>query len=175
MRKEDCFELGYVIKHRGLNGEVTVFFDADEPKKYETIDAVFIVENDQLIPYMVEYIHPLNDKYILKLEEIDHTDKASKLKGSKLYLPLEALPKLKEEEYYLHDLVGFSLVDDLEGALGKIENVYDITNNLLISIIHLGKEVLIPLHEGVVKRVDKTEGIVHTSLPEGLIALYTED
>ena len=116
MRKDDCFELGYVVKHRGLDGELTVVFDADDPDRYLNIDAIFVESKDNLIPYIVEYVSPLNDKFILKLEEIDDPDAAGRLKSSKLFLPLEVLPELDEEEFFLHDLVGFSIVDEQRTA-----------------------------------------------------------
>ncbi|UZR92366.1 ribosome maturation factor RimM [Chondrinema litorale] len=175
MRKDDCFELGYVVKPRGLDGELTVVFDADDPDRYLNIDAIFVESKDNLIPYIVEYVSPLNDKFILKLEEVDDPDSAGKLKSCKLFLPLEVLPELDDDEFFLHDLVGFSIVDEQKGALGLIENIYDINNNTLIALIHQGKEVLIPITEDIVKQVDKEKQVVHTLLPDGLLELYLEE
>ena len=175
MRKEDCFELGYIVKHRGLNGELTVVFDADDPDRYVGIDAVFIEEKEELVPYIIESVSTHNDKFIIKLEEVDHPEVAANMKGCKLFLPLEVLPKLQDEEYFLHDLVGYNLIDEQKGDLGSIENIYDLNNNILIALIYQGKEVLIPINDSIVKNVDKSKKVVYTLLPDGLLELYINE
>jgi len=175
MRKEDCFELGYIIKAKGLAGKITSYFDADDPERYSNIDAVFVGNDHQLIPYLVEEILQENDRFVLKLEEVDNSDTANALKGSKLYLPLSALPKLEEDEYFLHELVGFSIIDNEKGEIGEVDNVIDMNNNLLLSTVFEGKEILIPVNDAVVYKVDKTKKLVYTNLPEGLIDIYLEN
>lgn len=174
MNKDDCFELGYIEKARGLVGEVVAVFDADNPERYTSIDAVFIEEGNHLVPYLVDKIQPYNDKFILKLEEIDSVEKASSKRGNKLFLPLTALPSLKEDEYYLHDLPGFLVVDKNKGSLGEINGVIEANQNVLLSMIYEGKEVLIPLQDDIVEKVNKSNKEIHTVLPDGLLEIYLE-
>jgi 16S rRNA processing protein RimM len=42
-------------------------------------------------------------------------------------------------------------------------------------MIYKSKEVLIPLIDEIVPKVDKKEKIVFTQLPEGLLEVYLED
>ncbi len=174
MRIEDCFELGHIEKARGLNGEVVAVFDADEPDRYAAIDAVFVEEESHLVPYVVENINPLKDKFILKLEEVDDVDTANSIKGKRLFLPLAALPDLSEDQYYLHDLPGFLVVDKNKGRLGDISSVVEANQNILLVMIFEGKEVLIPLQDDIVQKVDKVSKEIHTVLPDGLLEIYLE-
>ena len=42
MKKEDCYELGYISKTKGLDGEVYVQLDVDEPEDYQNLESLFV-------------------------------------------------------------------------------------------------------------------------------------
>ncbi|MEN7548642.1 ribosome maturation factor RimM [Rapidithrix thailandica] len=175
MKKDECFELGYITKTHGLEGEVSAVFDVDIPEHYADIESVFIEIQNQLVPYFIEYIHSANNRLIVKFEEIDGVEQANPLKNKKLYLPLKALPELDEDQYYYHELIDYSIHDQGLGELGTVENVFDMGSQMLIAMIYKGKEVLIPIQDDIVKKVDKQQKVIETALPEGLLDLYMEE
>jgi len=89
---DECYQLGYVIKPRGLKGELDVFIDSDSPENYKTLESVFVEIEQKLIPFFIEYIQIRDNRAILKFEDVDDVDKASDLKSCPLHLPLELLP-----------------------------------------------------------------------------------
>ena len=174
MQLEDCFELGYLTKTKGLRGELQAFLDVDNPAYYRNIDSVLISLDQDLVPFEIEQITIQGNHAMLKLEGIDDIDQASKLKSHKLYLPLTSLPQLKPGQFYFHDLIDYRVVDQELGELGKIGSIYNLPNNDLFSVDHQGKEVLIPIHKDLVLRVDNQEQVVHVRIPEGLLQIYLE-
>jgi len=56
--------------------------------------------------------------------------------------------------------------------LGKVANVYDSGAQDLIAVYHKGKEILFPIHDDLITRVNKLEKVMDVDLPEGLVKLY---
>ncbi|SIS64726.1 ribosome maturation factor RimM [Belliella pelovolcani] len=176
MNKDNCFQLGYIAKVHGLHGEVTIVLDVDYPEAYEGIEHVFIDQKSRLVPFFLEYfdLQP-NNKVLAKFEDYNTMDDAEKLVGSELYLPLTALEELGEDQYYFHELIGFEVVDASLGSIGEIKIIYDLQTQDLLGVDHKGKEVLIPIQDGIIQKVDKTAKKVYCQLPEGLLEIYLEE
>ena len=71
-------------------------------------------------------------------------------------------------------MVGFKVIDAQYGECGILEQVVDFKVNPLLQIMNGEKEVLIPLLEDTVQKVDRDNKELHVQSPEGLIALYLE-
>jgi 16S rRNA processing protein RimM len=69
-------------------------------------------------------------------------------------------------------VVGFKVIDEEHGDIGIMQQVIDLKVNPLLQIDKDGKEVLVPLIEGVVKKVDRKKKELHILAPGGLIELY---
>ncbi len=107
MNTADCFYLGNITKPFGYKGEVDIFLDVDEPQNYATLDAVFVELRGQLIPYFIDDIRLKNNHAVVRFQDVN-TDNVQALIGAKLYLPLAALPKLRGNKFYFHEVIGFS-------------------------------------------------------------------
>jgi 16S rRNA processing protein RimM len=175
MVKSQCFELGYIAKIHGLDGGVMAVLDVDQPERYRKLDALFIEQENQLVPYLVNKTSgQKGNQLILGLEGIDNGDKASTLKGCKLWLPEKALPKLEKDQYYFHELVGCIVEDKALGRLGEIREILDLPQQTLASMDWKGAEVLIPLHENILLKFDRQASVLYTMLPDGLLEVYTK-
>lgn len=176
MNKDNCFELGYIAKVHGLQGEIVAVLDVDFPEDYEDIEHVFVDQNSRLVPYFLEhFVLQPNGRVLAKIEGFDDKNSAENLVGSALYLPLKELPDLEEDQYYFHELIGFEVEDQKLGAVGNVAVIYDLQTQHLIGLDHHGKEVLIPIQEGIIQKVDKTAKKVYCQLPEGLLDIYLEE
>jgi len=176
MNKADCFYLGYVAKLHGFKGEVSLFLDVTNPEDYSTLDAVFIDINDQLTPFFVESLKLKNNGFAaVRFEGLNDEASAKKLLRKELYLPAQVLPKLEGTNFYDHEVVGFKVFDKNYGEVGILKQVVDFKVNPLLQVMNGEKEVLIPLLENTVQKVDREKKELHVIAPEGLIALYLED
>ena len=176
MNKDNCFQLGYIAKVHGLHGELVLVLDVDFPEDYEDVKHLFVEKNNRLIPHFLEHLVPQpNNRFLAKFEEFDHVDQVKALVGTALYLPLNELPELSEDQYYFHELVGCQVIDEELGALGEVAVIYDLETQDLIGMNYQEKEVLIPIQEGIIQKVDKTAKKVFCRLPEGLLDIYLND
>jgi 16S rRNA processing protein RimM len=168
------FLLGKIIRTHGYKGGLKAIFDVDEPQEYSELDMLFIEVRDQLIPWMVENIHFEKNKANLKLADLNDMDSAEKLVGRFIYLPDELLPKLKGNKFYYHEVTGFKVHDDAHGDIGFIDRVIDLPNNPLFAITFNEKEILLPISDEIILKVDRRKKLIEVSAPIGLIEIYLE-
>lgn len=148
--------------------------DVDNPSAYQELESVLVRQGEALIPFFLEYIQLSGKKGIAKLEEIDSIEDAEPLVSSELHLPLSVLPELPDGEYYYHQLIGLELYDQ-ENLLGTVDQVYEIPPQNLISLNHQGTEVMIPINDEIIQKVDIKAGKIEAHLPDGLLDVYLED
>ncbi|MHA8066146.1 ribosome maturation factor RimM [Aquirufa sp. ROCK2-A2] len=175
MAKQEYFELGTLSKPHGIKGAFHVYLDVDDPYEYEGLSSVFVQIGNDLVPYFIVDIQVKSNLNLISLEGIDTIDAAKDLVGSKLFLPLSFLPKLKDDQYYYHEVVGYQVVDLNLGNLGIVKEIYSTGAQDVIVMTYKLKEVLIPLTDEIVPKVDKKNQIVQTNLPDGLLEVYLED
>lgn len=149
--------------------------DVDFPEDYEEMDSVFIEIKGELVPYFVEDINiQKQSRAIVQLEEIDTMEKAQSLVGSALYLPLDSLEELEDDQFYFHEIKDFKVIDQNLGLLGTVREVYSVSTQNLIALDYNGAEVLIPIVDTIVLKADREKNEVLVNLPEGLLEVYTE-
>ncbi|SDR99356.1 ribosome maturation factor RimM [Christiangramia echinicola] len=173
MTKEECFYLGKIVAKFSFKGEVLIKLDTDEPETYTEMESVFVEYNDNLVPFFIErsYLHK-STLLRAKFEDIDTEDDAEDMIGTDLYLPLTMLPQLPEDKFYFHEIIGFDVIDAEHGNIGKIVSINDSTAQALFEIDKNGKQILIPMNDQFIDKIDKKNSKLHVITPEGLVDLY---
>ena len=172
MTKEDCFYLGRVAKTHGIKGEVTIKLDVDDPSAYRDMKFFLLEINKVLTPFFVEKVVCSGDKFFVTIQDIKTVEAASTLTGKEVYLPLEMLPKLTGKQFYYHEIKGFTLVDDEKGELGPIADVIEYPTQAILQVFKDKKEILIPILDEVIQKVDRKAKKLFIKAPEGLIEMY---
>ncbi|MBC8883900.1 16S rRNA processing protein RimM [Flavobacterium piscinae] len=173
MRKEECFYLGKIAKKFSFKGEVLVFLDTDEPELYENMESVFVELNKNLVPFFIENSSShKNDFLRVKFEDVDTEEDADAIMGCELYLPLSFLPKLEGNQFYYHEVIGFEVEDQRLGMVGKIVSINDSTAQPLFEVLNGNVEMLIPMIDQFLVKIDRENKKVIMNLPEGLVEMY---
>jgi len=171
---KDFFYLGVVTKTFGYKGQVVVYLDTDEPEKYKTLDAVFVKEDDEMLPYMIEdFIYKGANQAIIQFTDVGGDD-AKNLVKSELFLPLSFLPPLTGNKFYFHEVIGFEVIDKEKGNIGKCIDFIEVSLQPIMQIDCKGKEVLIPAVDEIFETVDRDSKKIFIAAPEGLIDIYLE-
>lgn len=174
MSTNEYFRIGSILKTKGLKGEMNIYVDFEDLEKIK-FDAVFIEIAGRQVPYFVKSIkYTTKNAGIITLEDVDTIEKASALTRKDLYLPEKLRPKKKKKEFTLHDLKGFTAIDENHGELGEITEIITYPQQILASVTYRSKEVLFPLNEAIIKGIDAKAWEVYIELPEGLLDIYLE-
>lgn len=174
MTLNDCFYIGTIVQKFSFKGELLIKLDSDDPEMYEELESVFVALGNNLVPFFIERssLHKSNLLRV-KFEDVDTEADAEALLKHKLYLPLAALPKLSGNKFYYHEVIGFEVEDTQFGKVGKITGVNDTTTQALFEIEdEQGNEILIPIIDSFIEKVDRTGRKIIVNTPEGLIDLY---
>lgn len=170
--QNDFFYLGVVTKTFGYKGEVVVYMDTDEPEKYTQLDAVFLKDDDEYLPYMInEITYKGANQFIVRFEEVDEPE-AKRLIKSELYLPMSFLPPLTGNCFYYHEIIGFQVIDKEKGNIGFCVDFIEATRQPIMQIDCNGIEILIPAVDDFFDVIDRDKKTITINAPDGLIDIY---
>ncbi|MFD1094818.1 ribosome maturation factor RimM [Salegentibacter chungangensis] len=173
MTKEECFYLGKIVSKFSFKGEVLIKLDTDEPEMYTEMESVLVEYNENLVPFFIERSSLQKSTLLrVKFEDIDTEYDAEDMVGAEVYLPLSMLPELPEDKFYFHEIIGFDVEDATHGNIGKVVSVNDSTAQALFEIKKEDKEILIPMNDEFIQKVDKKNKTIYLNTPEGLVDLY---
>ncbi len=150
--------------------------DTDEPALYDNLDAIFIDLRGNLVPFFVvsSQLHKSN-LLRLKFEDVNTEADADALMKTEMYLPMDLLPKLEGDKFYFHEVIGFTINDQDFGEVGILQGINDSTAQSLFEIDRDGIEILIPMNDEFIVKVDRKNKTILLNTPEGLIDLYLEE
>ncbi|MBO74798.1 MAG: 16S rRNA processing protein RimM [Flavobacteriales bacterium] len=176
MNKADCFVLGKLTKPHGYKGAMVLFIDADEPKEYSALEAVWVEVGERLVPHFIDAMRPHNtsDKFVVELEGVDNEARAKAIAGCTVYLPTSMLPQLEGNTFYLHEVISWTVTDAQGDTIGTIRKVLDYAMYPILEVqteAH-NKEVLIPLPAQIHVRVNRAAKSLAVDLPQGLLEAY---
>ncbi|WP_223650310.1 ribosome maturation factor RimM [Hymenobacter psoromatis] len=176
MTRDECFELGFIVKPHGLKGLMVTQLDVDDAATYDKLKTLYLAlpaAPGTLTPYPIERVNPQGGlRVLLKLRGIERIEEAEPLRGAKLWLPLAELPPLAEHQFYFHDVIGFQVIDAKEGPLGVVENFYELPQQDVLAMRYQGQEVLLPVVDELVSHADMEAKQLFVNMPEGLLDIY---
>lgn len=156
----------------GLKGELLLKHTLGKKTSLKGLQAIFIEEKkNAFIPWFIESTKiKSEEETYLKLESVNTREAAVKLTQKEIWLPEPDFKKFAAKTAPA-SLLGYQVLDN-ENALGEILEVIEQPHQLLCRIEMQGKEVLIPLNEEFLKKIDHRKKQVLVSLPEGLLDIY---
>lgn len=175
MTKDSCFYVGRIVKTHGIKGEVTLRIDNEDFDEVEELNYLLLDVNEKLIPFFIENIGFHSNKAFILFQDVKTIEAASQLVGIAAYLPLDLLPEREGNDFYSHEVVDFVVVDEDKGELGKVREIIEYPTQSLIQIIKDEKEILIPIHDDIIKEVDREGKKILVKAPAGLIDMYLEN
>jgi 16S rRNA processing protein RimM len=164
----ELIKIGKALKTHGFKGHLKVFIDAFYMDDFMEMKALFI---DNL-PYFITYKDINSDSQaIIALEDINSKESAFLLQGKDIYAKEEDLAEILEEDPY-QELIGYTMEDKQLGKIGEIVAILEMPQQFLAQILKEGKEVLVPLNDVFIQKIDTNKKLVYTKLPEGLLDIF---
>ena len=168
----EYFKIGKLVSVFGLKGEHILQHSLGKKTSLKGLQAIFVEERKgSFIPYFIEATRIKSETDIyLKIEGFDTREKAIKLVQKEVWLPEADFKKFSAKSSPI-SLLGYEIIDD-KTLLGKILEVIEQPHQVLCRLDIGGKEVLIPLHEDTIEKIDHKKGQVTVQLPDGLLDIY---
>jgi 16S rRNA processing protein RimM len=173
MDLKDSIYIGQIAKLHGYKGGVSLFLDVTHPEEYMDMESFFIEIDGILTPFFVESFKLKNKGFAaVKFQGIDTEQEAKSLLKKKVFIPETELRELDESNFYDHEVIGYEVEDVVKGKIGKVTAIADLKQNPLLVIEFKDKEILLPIFEGLIVKVDRKLKRLKVKAPDGLIDLY---
>ncbi len=141
MNTNEKILVGKIVAPQGLRGEFRVQTFSQNPTDFKH----FRVLSDKFLPEQFHFVRVLNQNtnlIIAKIDTVLDRNGADTLRGTELFVLRSDLPKLKQNEYYQYDLIGFSVTRNNE-IIGKITgfqnfgagDIIELDNDEMVSFV----------------------------------------
>ena len=166
---EDFFRVGVIANTHGIRGEVKIFPTTDDVKRFDYLKEAYIDAGKEKIKVEVSNVRYFKNLVIVKFKGIDNINDIERYKGKDLLVTRENALPFEEGEYYLADIIGANVYTEDGILFGSLEDVIETGANLVYSVQHEGKEVLLPVIDDCVKEVNVEEKKVIVHIMKGLL------
>ena len=166
---ENLINIGTIVGTHHLRGSVKINSIFENIELIEN-ERVLLEKNDKKRLFVVKNVKRLNDKKaILDFEGIDNIDAAKELNGYKVKIRRALLPARNEDDFYVKDLFGIEVFSENE-KIGEVTDVMETAahNILIIEDISTKKEIMIPLIDEFVTKIDFPSKRIEVTLIDGM-------
>lgn len=168
--------IGKVVKVNRKTAELSIHIDAPQPSLYRELETFFIEIDGGKVPFFVDHIRQkTHDLFLVLTEDYHDPEINQRFVGCRVFTENKNLDNEQADLPGYETLIGYLVVDDEKGELGKISDVIEVPEQLLMKVIHNNVEIFIPLVEEFILSLNKSEKSILVNLPEGLVDLYLND
>ena len=162
--KNEYLDAGKIVNTHGIRGEIKVFPLCDSPEFLLDFDRFFIDGTE--IKVISSRVH--KNVTLMRLEGIDHIDKAEAMRGKILQIACDDV-ELEEGQYVIEDLIGMTVIDEDDGhEYGILKSVIQTGANDVYEVQGKDRIYLVPKIDEVVLGTDMDNGIIKIRPLKGL-------
>jgi len=168
----EYFKIGKLVAASGLKGELILKHTLGKKTSLKGLEAIFIEEKkDSFIPWFIQSVRIKNHEEVyMKLEGVDVREDAAKISQKEIWITETDFKKFAAKTAPI-SLLGYTVINNKE-PLGEILEVIEQPHQLLCRLDIKGKEVLIPLNDSFLQKINHAKKQVMVTLPDGLLEIY---
>ena len=168
---EQMLRVGVITSTHGERGEVKVFPTTDDAKRFKTLKKV-ILDGREPLELSIEQVKFFKNMVILKFKGYDNINDVETWRQRDLLITRDQAVELKEDEYFITDLIGLTVVNEEEAVLGRVKDVLETgANDVYVVELTGGKELLLPAIKDCILNVDLEGGRMKVHVLDGLMDL----
>ena len=166
---EQMLRVGVITSTHGVRGEVKVFPTTDDAKRFKTLKKV-ILDGREPLELSIEQVKFFKNMVILKFKGYDNINDVETWRQRDLLITRDQAVELKEDEYFITDLIGLTVVNEEEAVLGRVKDVMETgANDVYVVELTGGKELLLPAIKDCILNVDLEGGRMKVHVLDGLM------
>lgn len=137
---------------RPFNADGEALLDAELPLPVELVAERQGKETRRAMTVLA--VRPADQLLLVRFEGVDTREAAATLTNAELWLPRQELPPLEDDEFYVEDLVGCTVVDEQGRERGKVVATFWNGAQDVLTVAGEGGELLIPAVPEFLREVD---------------------
>ena len=169
-KTEQLIELGTFGRAQGLRGEIRFWaHNPDSPLLKKGRVALVGRSQDELTEMVVNRVRRDRKGLFIGFESCQDRTSAEGLTGNKWFQSRASFESLRDDELYIADLIGLSVVSTDDQDIGTVLDVMEVGPNLLLLVKMEHREIMVPYVDEFVERVSLEEGVIRIKVLEGLL------
>jgi 16S rRNA processing protein RimM len=162
--------VGVIRKPHGVRGEASVEPWTNSPDRFHDLTTVTLVSPDEASTReaRIESVRVHGDRALVKFAGIDGPEDVDPLRNWTIEIPESEARELDENEYFLHDLVGLTLVDAEGREQGRVVEVYEGGGGILLQVQRGDRKFDVPFASEICTKIDLQSKTMTVNLPEGI-------
>ena len=166
----DFLEIGKIVNSYGIKGFFNFVPFTDDITRFDNLKNIYIEKNKKLEKKEIEEVKYHKNLVLLKIKGIDDINDTEQYKNCYLKIDRENAVKLPEDTYFITDIIGIQVFTEEGELLGNIIDVFPTgSNDVYVIKDELGKQILLPAIEEVIRKVDVIAKKMTVKLIAGLI------
>ncbi|KRE83263.1 16S rRNA processing protein RimM [Paenibacillus sp. Soil766] len=168
---EKLVTVGKVVNSHGIRGELKIVPETDFPERFDVGNSLIIVDSqNKQTPVTVKTSRLHKNVFIVLFSQFSNINDVEKFKGSLLKIEAKNQQPLEEGEYYYQEIIGCKVVTEDEQELGLISEILTPgANDVWVVSLPKGKQLLLPVIDDVILKVDIPNKTIRIHLMEGLL------
>lgn len=159
--------VGRLRRSHGVTGEILMDVLTDFPERLQVGKTVYV--GDVHEEMQIIGIRGHDRELIVRLQGISTPEEVAPYRNRLVFVKASELPELPEGEFYHHQLLDLSVVNEEQVVLGKLESILETgANDVYVVKTPEGKELLLPAIEEVILEVDLAKRQMTVRPPEWL-------
>lgn len=156
------------LRHaHGVRGEMLMEVLTDFPERLAPGSLIYV--GPDATPMRLVKLRPHHEGLLITLEGYTNPEEAGQLRNQLVYVRADDRPKLPDGEYYHHQLIGLRVSTHEGEAMGTVTEILETgASDILVVRPGFGPDVLIPIVDAFVKKVDLAAGEITVSLIPGM-------
>jgi 16S rRNA processing protein RimM len=160
--------VGKVRRPHGVVGNVLVEVYTDFPERLRPKTVVYAGKNH--LPLTISRQRSHAEGVLLAFDGFTTPEQVGRFRNQILYVKSAHIEELPEGEFYFHELIGLSVLDENGELLGKVTEIMQTgANDVYIVTNDLGQELLLPAIPEVILEVDMISKSIKVHLLPGLL------
>ena len=157
--------IGKIHRSHGIHGDVVFNPMTDFPERIRRGKVVYAGEDH--LPLKISTVRAKPPYLLLAFEELSDETQAAAYRNQFVYVKASELPPLPEGEYYFHQLIGLTAVDQQGKILGFVKDILE-TGSKDVYVVQKvdGGEELIPDVPEYILKINIPDKSIVVRLPE---------
>jgi 16S rRNA processing protein RimM len=158
------------LRHaHGVHGEILMEIYTDFPERLQPQDILYLGPAAGELRLLKSRTH--REGLLMTFEGFTTPEEVGQLRNQIVYVRTQDRPPLAEGEYYHHQLIDLAVISEEGVRIGKVVEILETgASDVLVVRPETGPEVLIPVADAFIKRIDLDNREITVHIIPGLLA-----
>jgi 16S rRNA processing protein RimM len=159
--------VGKLRRPHGVRGEILMEVYTDFPERLVPGISLYVGDDVRQMKILKSRQH--REGLLMTIEGYTTPEEVGELRNQVVYVRADDRPPLEEGEYYHHQLIGLNVVTREDEPVGSVFEILETgASDVLVVRQVSGPDVLIPIVDEFVMRIDLAEGVITVQLIPGM-------